>query len=73
VAPPDLPADRLAVLRSAFAATLKDAAFLAETAKMRFDIDAMDGDEVAQIARDTIHAPPDIIAKAKAAMGMADR
>jgi len=73
VAPPDLPADRLAVLRSAFAATLKDAAFLAETAKMRFAIDAMDADEVAQIVRDTTHAPPDIIAKAKAAMGMADR
>jgi tripartite-type tricarboxylate transporter receptor subunit TctC len=73
VAPPDLPADRLAALRSAFAATLKDAAFLAETAKMRFAIDPMSGDEVAQIARETIHAPPDIIAKAKAAMGMADR
>jgi tripartite-type tricarboxylate transporter receptor subunit TctC len=73
VAPPDLPADRLAVLRSAFAATLKDAAFLAETAKMRFDIDPLGADDVAQIARETIHAPPDIIAKAKAAMGMADR
>jgi tripartite-type tricarboxylate transporter receptor subunit TctC len=73
VAPPDLPADRLAVLRSAFAATLKDAAFLAETAKMRFAIDAMDAGEVAQIARETTHAPPDIIAKAKAAMDMADR
>ncbi|HWX82170.1 MAG TPA: hypothetical protein VNZ48_01110 [Xanthobacteraceae bacterium] len=73
VAPPDLPADRLAVLRSAFAATLKDAAFLAETAKMRFDIDPLGADDVALIARDTTHAPPDIIAKAKAAMGMADR
>jgi tripartite-type tricarboxylate transporter receptor subunit TctC len=72
VAPPDLPADRLSVLRSAFAATLKDAAFLAETAKMRFDIDPLSADEVAQIARETTHAPPDIIAKAKAAMGMAD-
>jgi tripartite-type tricarboxylate transporter receptor subunit TctC len=72
VAPPDLPADRLAVLRSAFAATLKDAEFLAEAARIRFDIDPLNSEEVAQIVRETTHAPPDIIAKAKAAMGLAD-
>jgi len=72
VAPPGLPADRLAILRSAFAATLKDEAFLAEAARIRFDIDLLNSEEVAQIVRETTHAPPDIIAKAKAAMGLAD-
>jgi tripartite-type tricarboxylate transporter receptor subunit TctC len=72
VAPPGLPADRLAILRGAFAATLKDEAFLAEAARIRFDIDLLNSEEVAQIVRETTHAPPDIIAKAKAAMGLAD-
>ena len=72
VAPPGLPAARLAILRSAFAATLKDEAFLAEAARIRFDIDLLNSEEVAQIVRETTHAPPDITAKAKAAMGLAD-
>jgi tripartite-type tricarboxylate transporter receptor subunit TctC len=70
VAPPGLPADRLAVLRDAFAATLKDPGFLADAAKIRFDIDLMSADEVANIVHQTTHASPDIVAKAKAAMGL---
>ena len=73
VAPPDLPADRLAVLRHAFAATLGDESFLADAKKIRFDIDPISADDVAKIVHDTTHAPADIIAKAKAAMGVADR
>ena len=73
VAPPGVPADRLAILRHAFAATLKDPAFLADTAKIRFAIEPMSADEVAQIVHDTVTTPPDIVAKAKSAMGLADR
>jgi tripartite-type tricarboxylate transporter receptor subunit TctC len=73
VAPPGVPADRLAILRQAFAATLTDPAFLADAKKIRFAIEPMSADEVAQIVYDTIHAPADIVAKAKAAMGMAER
>jgi tripartite-type tricarboxylate transporter receptor subunit TctC len=73
VAPPGVPADRLAILREAFAATLKDPAFLADAAKIRFAIEPMSADEVAQIVNDTVAAPPDIVAKAKVAMGLADR
>jgi tripartite-type tricarboxylate transporter receptor subunit TctC len=69
VAPPGVPADRLAILRAAFAATLSDPAFLAETAKIPFDIDAIGADEAARIVRDTINAPADVVARAKAAMG----
>jgi tripartite-type tricarboxylate transporter receptor subunit TctC len=70
VAPPGLPADRLAVLRDAFAATLKDPGFLADAEKIRFDIDPMSADEVAKVVHQTTHAAPDIVAKAKAAMGL---
>ena len=67
VAPPGVPADRIAVLREAFAATLRDAAFLAEAEKIRFDIEPMGADETAGIVHATIHQPADIIIKAKAA------
>jgi tripartite-type tricarboxylate transporter receptor subunit TctC len=68
LAPPGVPADRLAVLRAAFDATLKDKAFLAEVDKLQIAIDPMSAAEVAQIVADTINAPPEVVAKAKAAM-----
>jgi hypothetical protein len=73
VAPPGVPADRLAILRGAFTATMKDAAFLADAAKIRFTIEPMSADEVTQIVHDTVTAPAGIVAKAKAAMGLADQ
>jgi tripartite-type tricarboxylate transporter receptor subunit TctC len=73
VAPPGLPVDRLDVLRKAFAATLSDKDFLAEAEKIRFTIDAMSADEVAETVRQTTHAPADIVAKAKAAINPPDR
>jgi tripartite-type tricarboxylate transporter receptor subunit TctC len=57
VAPPDLPADRLAMLRDAFNATMKDADFLAEAGKSKLDLDPEDGQHLAAlIAR--IYATP---------------
>jgi tripartite-type tricarboxylate transporter receptor subunit TctC len=73
LAPPGVPADRLAVLRNAFADTLRDPAFLADAAKIRFTIEPMSADEVAQIVHEAVHAPPEIVAAAKAAMRLADR
>jgi tripartite-type tricarboxylate transporter receptor subunit TctC len=73
VAPPGVPADRLAILRHAFTATLGDGAFLADAKKIHFAIEPMSADEAAQIVYDTVHAHADIVAKAKAAMGMAQR
>jgi tripartite-type tricarboxylate transporter receptor subunit TctC len=73
VAPPGLPPQRLAMLRDAFTATLRDDAFLAEAEKIRFEIDAMDAGEVTRIARDTTNAPFEIVAKAKAAMDVVDQ
>jgi hypothetical protein len=71
LAPPDVPADRLALLRQAFAATMQDAAFLAEMQKLHIDIERIDAATVAHIVDETIGQPPEIIAKAKAALGSA--
>jgi len=70
VAPPGVPAERLVILRAAFAATLRDPAFLADAAKIPFEIDPIDAHEAARIVRDTINAPADVVARAKAAMGV---
>jgi tripartite-type tricarboxylate transporter receptor subunit TctC len=69
LAPPELPPERVALLRTALADTFKDKIFLAEMAKLHLDIDPTSGEEVAQIIADTVGASPAIIAKAKAAMG----
>jgi tripartite-type tricarboxylate transporter receptor subunit TctC len=68
-APPEVPAERLAILRKAFADTLKDKAFLEEAEKLKIDIEPMSAEEVTQIVRDVINAPPDVVAKARAMMG----
>jgi tripartite-type tricarboxylate transporter receptor subunit TctC len=71
LAPPKLPPERVALLRAAFTATLKDPGFLADMAKARFDVNPLTGEEVADIVRDIIGVAPEIIDKAKAAMGPA--
>jgi tripartite-type tricarboxylate transporter receptor subunit TctC len=73
LAPPNTPADRLALLRDAFAATMTDKGFLEDMAKMTTEVDPMTGDEVAHIIRDTVNAPPHIIAKAKAIVGPSEK
>jgi tripartite-type tricarboxylate transporter receptor subunit TctC len=72
LAPPGIPADRLAVLRQAFMATLHDKAFIDEAAKLDLAIDPMDADEVAAIVNGTIGAAPAVVAKAKIAIEPTD-
>lgn len=66
---PGVPADRLAALRAAFDATMNDKDFLSEAKRLNFDLFPMTGDEVARIVNEMIRVPPEVIAKAKAAMG----
>lgn len=72
-APPGMPPDRLALLRKAFAASLSDAAFLAEAEKLGIDIEPMSADEVTRIVEETVNAPADVVAGATAAIGSSDR
>jgi tripartite-type tricarboxylate transporter receptor subunit TctC len=65
VAPPDVPADRVALLRKALAATFADKAFVAECEKLQMDIDPMSAEEVTKIVSEVIGAPPEVVARAK--------
>ena len=73
IAPPGVPLDRLAILRQAFDATLRDTAFLTDAERIHFDIHPMDAAETAQIVHQAINASAEVLAKAKAALGVSDR
>ena len=73
IAPPGAPADRLAILRKAFDATLRDKVFLAEAEKIRFDVAPLNADEVGHLVHETINTSAEVVAKARAALGVASR
>ena len=68
LAPPDVPANRVALLRTALAATFKDSAFIADAKKAKFDVEPTSADEVTKIVNETTHTPAEVIARAKVAM-----
>jgi tripartite-type tricarboxylate transporter receptor subunit TctC len=69
LAPPGLPADRVAALRSAFAATLRDPAFLADAKRTRLDISLVTAAETDALLKESAGAPQEVIARVKAALG----
>ena len=57
VAPPGVPADRMAIYRKAFQAVLKDPQFLAESAKQRLSIEPLDDRQIVALL-DRAYAAP---------------
>ena len=64
-APPEVPADRLEVLRQAFAESMKDPDFLSLTEKSRLEVDAMPGQEVEDFLARIYGASPEDVATAR--------
>src|SRR5262245_27704997 len=69
VAPPGLPADRASALQTAFMATTKDPAFLAEAEKMSLELSPIDGDAVRKVVAQMQATPPEVIEQFKAIAG----
>jgi tripartite-type tricarboxylate transporter receptor subunit TctC len=63
VAPPDLPSDRLKMLRDAFAATMKDKDFLADTSKQKLDVEPESGEHLAAFIKKVYETPKPIVEK----------
>jgi tripartite-type tricarboxylate transporter receptor subunit TctC len=72
-AAPEVPADRVEILRRAFDATLKFPEFLADSQKAGFDINPMTGEEVQDGIERVVNAPKDVIARSKAAIETSTR
>jgi tripartite-type tricarboxylate transporter receptor subunit TctC len=66
--PPEVPADRVELMRRAFDATLKDPDFLKEAKERQMDIKAMTGEEVQAAMEEMFQTPEHVIERAKAAL-----
>ncbi len=66
VAPPGVPPERLAALREAFAATMRDADFLGEAQRLQLEIDPLGGDAIARLLAGAYAAPRDVVERAAA-------
>jgi tripartite-type tricarboxylate transporter receptor subunit TctC len=61
VAPPDLPAERLKMLRDAFDATMRDADFVAEARRSKLDLEPEDGEHLATLIKKIYATPRPIV------------
>ncbi len=68
LAPPGVPAERVAALRAAFHAAMNDPGFIATAAKDHLEIEEISGERVAKIVNDTFAIPADIAKAAADAM-----
>jgi hypothetical protein len=59
------PPERVAALRAAYAATMKDPEFLAETKAMNFEVQPVLGEQMQRIVEKVLSTPKDVAAKAK--------
>lgn len=62
--PPEMPADRVAILRSAFDATMKDTSFLADAKKAGMDVKPASGAAIQKIVEGLINSSPADVALA---------
>ncbi len=65
--PPNAPAARVSAIRRAFDATMKDKEFLAETAKLKLEIDPMTGEDIVKMLDQISRTPADVVARVRTA------
>ncbi len=65
IAPPKVPADRIEILRAAFAKMIADPEFLAETKKRAWEVDFVGGPDLESMAQKSVKQPPEIIERLK--------
>jgi len=66
--PPGVPAERVAAVRAAFAATMKDPGFLDDARRARLDVEPLTGEEIVEVVTRTFGAPHDVRAIGKKVM-----
>jgi len=69
-APPGVPADRVALLRRGFIATMKDPEFLADAEKLRLEIDPLTGEQVEEVVSRVLGTPKPIINQIQSVLGL---
>ncbi len=69
LATPGIPAERVKVLREAYAKAMKDPELLAEAKKGKMDVDPSTGEELQALAKEIMDQPPEIIERVKKLLG----
>jgi tripartite-type tricarboxylate transporter receptor subunit TctC len=62
---PDTPPERIAALRRAFDAMVKDPEFIADVNAARVDLGTLRGEELQQLVQEVANVPPSILQKVK--------
>ena len=73
VAPPGVPADRLAALRAAFDATLADPAFLEDAKKQNLNVVPVSAREMTEVVSKAYATPPAVVQRTIRALGRGSR
>jgi tripartite-type tricarboxylate transporter receptor subunit TctC len=69
IATPGIPAERVKLLRDAFAKTLKDPELLDEAKKKRLEVDPMPGEDLEALAKEVLSANRDLIERMEKLLG----
>jgi tripartite-type tricarboxylate transporter receptor subunit TctC len=69
IAPPGVSADRIKLLREAYANTVKDPALIANIKKQEYDFDPVAGEELQTLAKTVVNQPPQVIERLKQILG----
>ena len=69
IAPKEVPADRVKLLRDAFNATMKDPKFLADAEKLKLLVTPMTGEDIEKALVELYQASPEVVAMAKEISG----
>ena len=71
VAPPEVPADRIAALREAFVLTMKDPDFLADARKLNLDLDPVSWQELTELSTKLFTTPESVVQRMREIMALA--
>ena len=71
LAPPGVPAERLAALRAAFHAAVNDPKFLADAQRQRIDVKEVSGERIEEVMTNAFATPPEIVKLANESLSLA--
>jgi tripartite-type tricarboxylate transporter receptor subunit TctC len=70
LAPPEMPAERIAVLRKAYDATMQDPQLLAEIDQSHSEFSPLSGDKLQRLVAATADVPPTLVARIRGIIGI---
>ena len=73
IAPPGTEPRRVAALRAALEATLKDPAYLAETKKINMEIQPIPPETIVKLVDQILRTPAPVVEQARQVLGVANR